>query len=344
MKTTFLTLASAFLFGLSGLAQDVHFSQFAYSPLNLSPAMAGANHDAQIIVNYRDQWRAVTTPYTTFGASADFRLNSKSRDGYFVSGVNFYRDKAGDSQMGTTQADLILGYQLFVSNESSLGLAVNGGFVQRSMETANLEWGSQFDGTSYNSDLPSGEHAGRRSSMFGDLGVGMVYSYKSKTRFVTVQDPLTVNVGASFDHLLKPKYDFTHEADPLYRKFTLFGQAVINSPNSKLGIEPAFMYVRQGPTQEVMLGSYISYTVHGASHVTTFVNNSRVALGAYYRTGDALMIGARYDIANFSAGIAYDLNLSDLTVVSKGQGGFEISLKYVSPNPFGKSKGHTMFR
>ena len=54
--------------GLTGMAQDIHFSQFYFSPLNLNPAATGIfDGDYRIAGNHRQQWRSVTTPYTTFG-------------------------------------------------------------------------------------------------------------------------------------------------------------------------------------------------------------------------------------------------------------------------------------
>src|SRR5690606_40982666 len=59
-------------------AQDIHFSQMGYSPLTLNPALAGANYDLQVNVNYRNQWNSVAVPFQTIGASVDTRLDRKS--------------------------------------------------------------------------------------------------------------------------------------------------------------------------------------------------------------------------------------------------------------------------
>ena len=55
-------------------AQDIHFSQFANSPLNLNPAQTGLfNGDYRIMANQRSQWSAVPIPYSTFSLGADMR-------------------------------------------------------------------------------------------------------------------------------------------------------------------------------------------------------------------------------------------------------------------------------
>ena len=41
-------------------AQDIHFSQFYQSPLNLNPALTGVmNCNHRIVANYRNQWASV---------------------------------------------------------------------------------------------------------------------------------------------------------------------------------------------------------------------------------------------------------------------------------------------
>ncbi|MFI5151315.1 MAG: type IX secretion system membrane protein PorP/SprF, partial [Bacteroidia bacterium] len=46
-------------------AQDTHFSQFYMSPLTQNPAMAGAVYDMQALINYRNQWSSIATPFKT---------------------------------------------------------------------------------------------------------------------------------------------------------------------------------------------------------------------------------------------------------------------------------------
>ena len=55
-------------------AQDIHFSQMQYAPITLNPALAGASHDMQAILNYKTQWKSVATPYNTINASYDMRF------------------------------------------------------------------------------------------------------------------------------------------------------------------------------------------------------------------------------------------------------------------------------
>ena len=56
----------------STVAQDIHFSQFFNAPYAQSPANIGQfDGDYRAGAIYRQQWRSVTTPYSTFGIGGD---------------------------------------------------------------------------------------------------------------------------------------------------------------------------------------------------------------------------------------------------------------------------------
>ena len=114
------------IFGISILlfpkifAQDIHFSQFNENPSLVNPALTGQSHVLKASVIYRDQWRSVTVPYKTFGASIEMKLKASNWDkqgdhatmkfkksfSRNALGISFFSDKAGDGNMGTTQANL----------------------------------------------------------------------------------------------------------------------------------------------------------------------------------------------------------------------------------------------
>jgi len=130
-------------------AQDIHLAQTYMTPLLVNPANAGAEYSIRGILNYRNQWKSVTTPFVTMMASYDmsFKKPNGSKKGFFAGGFYAFTDKAGDSQMKTTQANLSVAYHLYLNPKNTLGLGVQGGYFQRSSNIANLTWGSQYDGS-----------------------------------------------------------------------------------------------------------------------------------------------------------------------------------------------------
>ena len=52
--------------------QDIHWTQFNDNQLFQNPANAGNfNGDLRFIGNFKDQWRSVTVPFSTFSFSID---------------------------------------------------------------------------------------------------------------------------------------------------------------------------------------------------------------------------------------------------------------------------------
>ena len=106
---------SVVLFVLSTMivsAQDIHFTQFYMSPLNLNPALTGVmNCKTRMVANYRNQWAAVlaANAYNTYSVSYDQKI-PVGREDYFGIGGSLWGDVAGESRFGTTQGRLSLSY------------------------------------------------------------------------------------------------------------------------------------------------------------------------------------------------------------------------------------------
>ena len=101
--TTTLLIAAA----LMSWGQDIHFSQMRFSPLNLNPALAGAEQNLQAVINYRNQWNSVAFPFQTISGSVDWRFKEKQGgNGFLAGGVNVFNDQAGDVRMTTTNVNL----------------------------------------------------------------------------------------------------------------------------------------------------------------------------------------------------------------------------------------------
>ena len=79
-------------------SQDIHFTQFYMSPLNLNPAMTGVmNCKTRMIANYRNQWAAVlaANAYNTYSVSYDQKI-PVGREDYFGIGGAFLGGVAGE--------------------------------------------------------------------------------------------------------------------------------------------------------------------------------------------------------------------------------------------------------
>jgi type IX secretion system PorP/SprF family membrane protein len=348
MKIKFRLVTLLISVGMHFFSQDIHFSQFYMSPLTLNPGMAGVNYNFQTIVNYKDQWRGVAEPYKTFAASMDARINKKRyKDSFWAGGVNFYRDRAGDAKMGICQVNLTAAYHLSIATYQTLGIGLQGGYAQRSINYSALQWASQYDPNSgYNPDLPSGEPEMVSSYSYADVGGGIVWSYNNTSGLRHVEDnhDLKANVGVAVYHAKQKNSFYKTSGEQLYPKYVFHGNALISMPNNhNIALVPGFMFYTQGPSRELFFGSMIRYNMQQESKYTGLKKSAAFYLGMYYRAQDAVSPMFMIERSPYSIGISYDVNISKLTPASTARGGLEIALKYAPSDVF-KQTIHTRSR
>ena len=83
----------------------------------------------------------------------------------------------------------------------------------------------------------------------------------------------------------------------------------------------------QGPAKEITPGMTFQYVLQSASKYTGNKKFTAFSIGGYYRTRDAFIALAKFDISTYAIGFSYDMNMSKLRTVSSTRGGFEITLR-----------------
>jgi len=356
MKTTTKLLVAAALtlnFELQTLniqAQDIHFSQFTMTPLNLDPSQAGKfGGDTRAIINYRDQWSSVSSnPFKTYGAMFDMPFNNGKKDNFFGGGISVYGDKAGDLSLGTTLFNLTLAYHIKINQASYLSAGVQGGFLQSSLTDAKIRSDNQFDGTGHNESLNSGEIFNNTSFFEPDFAVGVSYTYGDNTTSQVTSnngfDGKKVNVGAAIHHVASPNYSFlTENNDNLNFRYVLHANTSFGVSGTNMAIQPSGFIAYQQKATDIFLGSYFRYNLKEKSKYSQFSNGAALSLGIHYRVGDAFIPSVLLEMGSLALGVSYDFNLSGLSTASNGQGGYEISIRYISPNPFAVRKSQARF-
>lgn len=326
---------------VSVAAQDVHFSQITETPLLLNPSQAGLGHDIRASINYKDQWRSVVSaPYKTISASADFALLKRSNGTHLGVGVNFFNDKAGDANMVTTMGQLHVAGIVGINSSNLLSVGIVGGYGMRSMNYTALQWGNQYDGQQYNSGLSSGEPGNYSSFGYMDFGAGISWLFAVGDATLSSKDAKTINIGFSVQHLNKPAYSFYGESSQkLPMKYVLHGNASLGMKNTNLILEPSYLVALEGGHHEITPGVMCKYIIGQSSKYTGRKNSSAISFGGVFRVMDAFVPMVRYEFANWSITTSYDINVSGLTAASRARGGFEISIRFLTPNPFGGSSG-----
>lgn len=321
MKLHKITYCLAFVFALSQgflRAQDIHFSQYNMSPLNLNPAFAGF-FDGQYRAgaNYRSQWSAVPVPYATFSFMADMRNPVKKRQGDYTGvGFLFNNDVSGDSRYGTTQLYIPLSYIKKLKDSTLLVSAgIQPGISNIGFRTNKLTFDSQYDGDAYNPALSSGESFAMQSRTYFDVNTGGAVQYLIKQR-------ASVTAGIALSHLTAPKVSyFKNDNIRLDRKLaTYFSFAYPIAP--KVDLITEVLYEKQGKFHETVLGERVSLILNPKERQS-------VNAGIYLRAKDAVIARIGYEHKAWNVGMSYDVNTSAFKAATNRRGAIEFSVIYI---------------
>jgi type IX secretion system PorP/SprF family membrane protein len=328
---TLSALVLIVFFALNLQAQDIHFSQFYQSPLNLNPALTGVmNCNQRVVANYRNQWSSILkqNAYNTYSVSYDQKMPVGRYD-YFGVGGTLWADKAGSSEFGTIQARLSGSYAKkmggYRKKAHYLSIGADAGVSQRSINSAALRWPSQHDnGGGFCATCP-GEDIADPNFFFMDLSAGALW-------FTVLDEDNSFYFGGAFSHLNRADQSFGGSTYiPLYSKFTFHAGGEFMVAN-RMGMVPGVVTFFQGPSFQVNAGNSFKF----------LLGNSRryyqaFQLGVWARVSnklekgklmDAAILSTRFDYEQFTIGFSYDLNTSTLVNATNGNGAFEFSMQY----------------
>lgn len=327
-------------------AQDIHFSQFNETPVLINPAMSCTAFDTRIIANYKNQWASVTSPFQTYGISIERAFKHlKLKKAYSGMSLCVYNDKAGDANLGSLLVNLGFNTVVKTGQYSKISAGIGGGINYRTINPSKLQWESQYNGSTYDATMASGEAVPRSSFMQGDLVGGIAYHYAKSERYISAQDGTKFDIGVSVFHYNMPKYSYyANSGDKQYVKYAVNANFDIGIQNTGIAIVPSLLYMRQGPSQEINVGSLFKYIIQDQSVYTGIKKPCAIAIGAYYRVGDAVIPTLQFQYDMYAFCVSYDVNTSQLTGASKAKGGLEFSLRFNTSPGYGKSLGKSINR
>lgn len=326
----FLIAIGALLIPASIFGQDILFSQPNESPLLLNPANAGIPYKLRVTANYRSQWKSVTTPFTTIAAGVDGKVLSQGAKGSSLGvGLTLTNDQAGSGRLTTNQAVLYVSGKVTVAKYQILSVGLSGGIVQRRIGTDKLTWDEQYNGIAYDPNIPVTENFSNQSFFNGDFGSGIQWSYGKGQSTLSSNDQFGAQAGISVSHVNSPRTGFYQLVDKRAIRYLFHFGFSYGIKNTNIQILPLLLYERQGPAQIIYGGTFIKYKLQESSKYTDNLLSKSISIGGFYRGGDAAVVAAQCELGQISFGISYDINISSLTNVSSGRGGFEISLKYI---------------
>ncbi len=312
--------------------QDIHYSQFYASPLTLNPSLTGkVAGDYRIGLIYRNQWRTVTTPlFVTPSASFDLPISIGATKKHALgAGLLVLNDQSNEGRFSALQVMPSLAFHIGLGNKSKhqLSFGLQGGFVQKKLDTDGLVFASQ-----YNSDLSlnennAGESITENTLSYFDFNGGFLWSS-------AFSEKVTVFLGASTFHLFTPKEEFIQNSDNELPMRILGHAGAQVDFSDKISIYPGILYMTQAKAREINVGNTFGFHVN---------KDASLFLGGWYRVQDAAILQAGLAYKSLQLGFSYDFTTSDLKTAGDHVGGFEISLIWTGMFPQASGENTYLF-
>jgi type IX secretion system PorP/SprF family membrane protein len=317
MKSALHTL----FFAISILAgqlfgQDVHFSQYYFSPLSLNPANTGNyKGDYRFFGNYRSQWRELNNAYETFSVGGDFNkyIGAQNVSG----GCVIINDKSGGNlsvlkimPSGAWHFKLA-GIKIHVGLQPGVTLKSINFYAHTFPSQMNWNKG-QFD-----KDLPNNEtNVGQQFTYF-DLNSGIALSKRFKK--------YELETGFTVFHINRPKESFIDNS-----KNKLPMRQAINAgfkyyKGSKVIIHLYSLYGFTTKVNNWVSGVNLEYVLHKAPFYANSVFAGTMWRSGIKRNGDAGIITAGLNYKNWTLGFSYDITYSQLKTSVNSRGAYEMA-------------------
>ena len=309
-----LTYILPLLISVRAYAQDPQFSQFYACPTYTNPAFAGSSTVGRLVLNTRNQWPGISGSFTTVNASYDEHFEA-------INGgiaIQAHYDEQGTGTLRTVGTNFAYSYLIPVSRKFSLRMALQAGFMQKSVDFTKFLWRSQLGQGGYDANLkpePLGTPEGKTNIVNFAAGI---LGYSKNFYF-----------GIAAHNITEPNQSFNLNGSgdvnvSIYRRFTghvgfIYPINESRMKNKSSYLYPNVIYMQQNfqgkPASQLNLGMYISKgsLVGGLYLRETFVNTDAIIAIIGIRT-EKVKIGFSYDgtVSNASAGAAssYEVSLA----------------------------------
>lgn len=304
-------------------AQDIHYSNFGFSPLNINPALTGVfPGDYRVNASYRNQWKGVPVSYSTFSVGTDMRLGSSEKsllDRRWSIGLLFNHDKAGWSQLSNANINLSGSYIAPLSSSDFLTVGASSGFFNRKFDVSDLTWDDQYRNKQFDPNFVSADiDIFNRTSNFVELATGLNYHHQKPN------SRAAFDLGLGIYNLNRPNVSFKN--DPLHKmpvRYSVYaGTNFKVAPLVDILVEGIGQW--QGPHRE-LVGS-----VGGRLYlVDNMTKQIALQLGLTMRGKDAFSPHAGIIYNRWKASVNFDTNYSPFKTASNRLGGPEISVIYI---------------
>jgi len=342
-KLKIIIVIFSFLAGVEKIsAQDPSFSQFFSSPLNIDPALtANINEKWRVISNFRNQWAGPGNPYTTGTVSYDTKVFNNVAGNYVdentrvgMGGMLMY-DQAMGGALKSNYASFNVsgnirlmkkeGYELngarirHISKikmdqtaEQRLGIGLGVIYGYKHLDFSKLNFGEQFTGTGFDTNLPTGESALSDMKPYISTSAGILYSY--------IYGNTNIDLGVAAFHFNKPKQTYLDDDNQyLATRYVMHGN-LETLLSDQLVLNTNGIYQYQSGASYFSIGGALGY------FLPNYENNIIINAGLWYWSHNAIIPYLGFSYGGFQVGVTYDVTISKLNEAAKRSNTFEFSM------------------
>ncbi len=303
-------------------AQDIHFSQFYFSPLSLNPANTGNyKGDYRFFGNYRSQWRDISKAYNTFSAGGDFNIYPSNQN--VSGGLIFINDKSG----GNLKIMKIMPSVAFHKKIAgyNLHIGIQPGVVIKSIDFYSHSFPNQLNWNTgkFDNTLTNTETGVNQRFTYFDLNTGFAASKK----FGKIEP----EIGYTLFHVNKPKESFLSQVNklPIRQAYNIGLNYYLNP---KIILRGYTMYGYTTKVSDWVSGLNVEYILSKNVFFTNSVFAGFMWRDGFKRNPDAGIVTAGMNYSNYTIGFSYDITFSQLKTAVESKGAFEIALIYKGKN------------
>ena len=329
------------LFAHKVTAQDYHFTQYDRAMLLLNPSAAG-NFDGfeRFSMQNRNQWVGAGTRFMTSLATAEFTFGKNNVDNksYAGMGLHFNRDVGGDSRFGSNAIGASLSGHLVTSKRSKFSAGIQTSVSNRSGDLSNLLFYSQWNGSTFDPNIPTNEPNQIARFSYIDAGAGVSYTFSTKGNRVAQMQQRYVNVGVFAQHVSRPKLRYNEITyDRLQVKV---GGHLETEFNIGYGLALEFKTIQmlQGKHYVGRYGMLFKAFLKQSASITRFKNDTFFSAGIYMSSTGTLSPVFIVDLGGFQLGMNYDLELAKISRAYRSSIEFSLSYSFTKSSLFKRSK------
>jgi type IX secretion system PorP/SprF family membrane protein len=301
------------------IAQDVHFSQYYFSPLSLNPANTGNYRgDYRFFGNYRTQWRDLDKGYNTFSVGGDMNFFPNNinvspgiilindRSAYNLNVIKILPSLAGHFK--------VAGYKLHAG--------IQPGIVIKSIDFYKHSFPNQLNWTtgSFDNTLPNTEPYVAQRFTFFDMNVGVGASRKI--------GKLEPEIGIAVFHLNRPRESFLENNKNKVPVRQAYNAAINYELTRSIILRLHSMYGYTIKSTDWVSGLNIEYVLSTDPFFVNSVFAGFMWRDGYHRNIDAGIITAGLNYLQYTIGFSYDITFSQLKTSVDRQGAYEIAFIY----------------